>query len=435
MGTWVTRRIESGVAQVAAATTAFYINSLITPHLRELASNNVLSESSIKAIDQALGRRNARSRIAAINIWNRHGSIVYSSNSNLIGQDFPKNTHMQQAWDGMRDHDFDYLYQLYHKATEESRPSELPFLELFAPVRENDGGELLAVLEVHERADALASQLAEADWNSWMVMSFITICMIAALFSIVSDGSRIIDEQRAALTRRVSQLSELLQQNRSLHARVENAARSITENNERFIRRLGYDLHDGVAQLIAGALVRFDRLNLAQPDHANGEKIQKILIDALSDVRNLCRDMLLPEIQDLPLEDALLFMADYHQQRTGTQVSCMIDNLPDDAPPFIKITLCRLVQEGLNNAFKHAGGEGQKVSASWDGQVVTVDIADEGPGMVSQNRAATNAGMGLIGLRDRVESLGGTMAITSVAGAGTRLTAVLPLQRVEPDEE
>jgi signal transduction histidine kinase len=335
----------------------------------------------------------------------------------------------------MRDNDFDYLYQLYHKATEETQSSKHPFLELFAPVREIDGSKLLAVLEVHERADALASQLAEADWNSWMVMSFITICMIAALFSIVSDGSRIIDGQRSALTRRVSQLSELLQQNRLLHARVENAARSITENNERFIRRLGYDLHDGVAQLIAGALVRFDRLSLAQSDQANSEKIQKILIDALSDVRHLCRDMLLPEIQELPLQDALLVMADYHRQRTGTQVSCMIDNLPDGAPPFIKITLCRLVQEGLNNAFKHAGGKGQKVSASWDGQAVTVDIADEGPGMVSQNRATTNAGMGLIGLRDRVESLGGTMVITSVAGAGTRLTAVLPLQRSEPDDE
>jgi signal transduction histidine kinase len=145
--------------------------------------------------------------------------------------------------------------------------------------------------------------------------------------------------------------------------------------------------------------------------------------------------MLLPEIQDLPLKAALLFMVDYHQQRTGTHVSCSIGNLPDDAPPFMKITLCRLVQEGLNNAFKHARGQGQKVSASWDGLAITVDITDEGPGMVSQTGAAANTGMGLMGLRDRIESLGGTMVITSVAGKGAHLAVVLPLQGETTDEE
>ncbi len=435
MGTWVTRRIESGVAQVAAATTALSINNLIAPHIRELTSSDTLSESAVKALDQALERPNARLRIASINIWNRNGAIIYSSDSSLIGQTFPNDTHAQQAWDGMIQQEFEYLYQLYYKAVEGMRSKEQPFLELFAPVREMEGSELLAVLEVHEHADALASQLAEQDWNSWLAVAFITFCMIAALFSIVSEGSRVIDEQSATLTRRVSQLSELLQQNRSLRARVENAARSIAEDNEQFIRRLGYDLHDGVAQLIAGALVRFDRLNIDQADRANAETIQKILIDALSDVRNLCRDMLLPEIQDLTLKAALSLMVDYHQQRTGTHVDLMIGDLPEDTPPFIKITLCRVVQEGLNNSFKHARGQGQKVSASWNGLEITVDIVDEGPGMATHNKAANNSGMGLIGLRDRVESLGGTMVIASTAGAGTRLTSVLPLQGGESDEE
>jgi signal transduction histidine kinase len=428
MGTWVTRRIESGVAQVAAATTALSINNLITPHIRELTSSDTLSKTAIKALDQALERPNARLRIALINIWSRNGSIIYSSDPNLIGKSFPENTHVQQAWDGMLQDDFEYLYQLYYKPPEGVRSGEKPYLELFAPVRAMEGSELLAVLEVHEHADALASQLAEQDWNSWIVMLFITFCMIAALFSIVSDGSRVIDEQRATLTRRVSQLSELLQQNRSLRARAENAARSMTENNERFIRRLGCDLHDGVAQMIAGALVRFDRLKLDQADHANGERIQNILIDALSDVRNLCRDMLLPEIQDLTLKAALSLMVDYHQQRTGTHVDLTIGNLPDDAPPFIKITLCRVVQEGLNNAFKHARGQGQKVSATWNGLAITVDVIDEGPGIVNHNKATTHAGLGLIGLRDRIESLGGTMVISSATDAGTHLTSILPLQ-------
>ncbi len=91
------------------------------------------------------------------------------------------------------------------------------------------------------------------------------------------------------------------------------------------------------------------------------------------------------------------------------------------------------MQEGLNNAFRHAEGRGQQVSAEWDGHSITIDVADEGPGMCVQNTSGDRIRVGLTGLWDRIESIGGTMTVNSIPGKGTRLTASLPLTTGESD--
>jgi signal transduction histidine kinase len=257
--------------------------------------------------------------------------------------------------------------------------------------------------------------------------ALITLAMMAALFTIVDNGSKVIDQQRVALAARVAQLSELLRQNQLLRARAERGAQKTTEDHERLMRRLGYDLHDGIAQLIGLALLRLDRVQGTDRDRDNLARIQKVLSDALTDTRNLCRGLLLPEIQDFTLGEALMFMIRQHERRTGTSVTCNLADIPDQARPFFKITLCRFLQEGLNNAFKHAGGQGQRVGTAWDGETVTIEVADKGSGMDAADGSPGKAGLGLAGLRDRIESIGGELTVHSAPGAGTRVVASLPL--------
>ena len=229
------------------------------------------------------------------------------------------------------------------------------------PVRDTDHGNVIAVVEFHEHAEAFKAELAEAEWRSWVSTAFITIVMTGVLFSVVAKGSRTIDEQRVALTERIAQLSELLQQNCVLRSRVERAARNATEDNERLMRRLGYDLHDGIAQLIG--------LSSAAP--RPGARRRKRPRQSEEDPEGCCRMRstifgmsaevcFSPEIQKFTLRDALNFMIRQHERRTGSTVTCHIADLPEEAPKFVKIALCRFVQEGLNNAFKHADGKGQR---------------------------------------------------------------------------
>jgi signal transduction histidine kinase len=88
----------------------------------------------------------------------------------------------------------------------------------------------------------------------------------------------------------------------------------------------------------------------------------------------------------------------------------------------LMVCIYRFVQEALSNAYRHAGGRGQAVTASCDDFEVEVSVVDEGPGLAA-NMGTSGSGKGLSGLCQRIESLGGAFEVHSIPGQGTRLTA------------
>ena len=89
-----------------------------------------------------------------------------------------------------------------------------------------------------------------------------------------------------------------------------------------------------------------------------------------------------------------------------------------------KLCIYRFLQEGLSNAFRHAGVETAKVTITGSLQGVGVEIQDLGIGFYANepNRLNAEGGQGLIGLKDRAESIGGSLNIESTIGRGTILT-------------
>jgi signal transduction histidine kinase len=244
----------------------------------------------------------------------------------------------------------------------------------------------------------------------------------------IANGSRTIEGQHVPLESRNSALSELLRQNEDLRQRLESVVRRATEDAERQLRRLGADLHDGPAQLLALALLKLDLL-AEDSEEMPGERqmIRSVLQDALSEIRNISAGLALPAIDKLSLAQALIVVATEHERRTSTRVSCEFPTGFIDLSYTIKLCLCRFVQEGLSNAFKHAGGVGQTVSAIWTDTMIEVAVGDAGPGLDPAPREGKRPALGLIGLHNRLESLGGHLTITGQVGGGTRLTAYLPV--------
>jgi signal transduction histidine kinase len=97
----------------------------------------------------------------------------------------------------------------------------------------------------------------------------------------------------------------------------------------------------------------------------------------------------------------------------------------------LKTTVYRLVQEALNNAFRHAGGAGQAVSVGLHGDQLRVEVTDTGPGFDPDTVADDGQHLGLTGMRERVESLGGVFNIESQPGKGTRIRARFPIRLEE----
>ncbi|MET0532565.1 MAG: ATP-binding protein [Microvirga sp.] len=424
LGTWVSWQIEKSVSDFKAASAALTVSSFITPHLQELAFRKTLSEKTISDLDRDMERPDLRTNILSLRVWRRDGVIVYSSAQTLVGERLEQAPASQAVWAGTISVQFEDPSQ---KAHIDQRDAGHAHFKVFAPIRESETGKIIAAVEFHERAQALEAELVAAEWQTWIATILITLNMMGALFVIVANGSKTIDHQRAALSMRVAQLSGLLKQNRVLHERIERAAQNATESNERFLRQMGYDLHDGVAQLVSLALLRLSKVHGSPQDHDNLGRTQKALSDALTDIRNICKGLLLPEVEKLSLREALTFMIRLHERTTGTSIICNIAELPGQAPQFVKIALCRFVQEGLNNAFKHAGGQGQKVDITWDGISIDIEVSDKGPGMCDPDGQMKQPGFGLAGLRDRIESIGGTVNMRSGPEAGTCIKASLPL--------
>jgi signal transduction histidine kinase len=119
-----------------------------------------------------------------------------------------------------------------------------------------------------------------------------------------------------------------------------------------------------------------------------------------------------------------------HERRSGLPVAVELGQLPDDAPLPAKIAAYRVIQEALTNAARHAGGAGQQVRVTAVDATLTIEVADRGTGFDATRVLASDEHMGLVGMRERVESLGGVLAIESAPGHGTTVIAHLPLDPV-----
>ena len=105
-----------------------------------------------------------------------------------------------------------------------------------------------------------------------------------------------------------------------------------------------------------------------------------------------------------------------------------LESIQSEIPLPLKITVYRLIQEGLNNAFRHANGSEQRVHVYSEEDQIVVEISDRGPGFQPEQTGGWDGRLGLSGMRERVESLGGQFEIRSEMGKGTMIIAILPSQ-------
>jgi signal transduction histidine kinase len=140
----------------------------------------------------------------------------------------------------------------------------------------------------------------------------------------------------------------------------------------------------------------------------------------------------LPELDDLRLNGVVELAARAHENRTATRVEQKISTSVPFAPRELKTCVFRFVQEALNNAFKHAGGQGQRVTLDVEGRTITVTVNDSGCGVSQSASPAETGRLGLSGIRDRVEAIGGTFSMRSSDASGTTLIAVFDLDTLNP---
>lgn len=422
IGIWVTGQIEQGVIANSAAATALYVDSVVSPLFDNFTANGRLSEGADRALDEVLGQGTLGERLVVFKIWLPDGSVAYASDPAQIGQKFPISDHLREAFAGAVAAEFD---QLSDAENAPERRRDIPLLEIYSPVRQAWSGEVIAVAEFYENADGLAAGLAAARLQSWAIVSLITSTMLASLYLIVRRGSKLIDRQRRALEDRVGELSDLLTQNQSLRSSLQAATDRSLALNEQFMRRVGADLHDGPAQLLALAQMRLGRAAPSGTAAQELDQVRGFLGDAMTELRSISRGLVLPQVETMILQELLRSVVATHEERTGDKVDLVAPGLSIRLDRVSNICIYRFVQEGLGNASRHADGIGLQVEAVDGPGSLVVVVRDGGHGF---DPTEPRTGLGLEGMRERIASLGGSMTISS-SFLGTALVCTLPKSR------
>lgn len=442
IGFFLTQQIEMRVINQTTAVTALYVDSFVSPMLQNLNEDSTLDLDQIILLDQLLLETPLGQQIVSFKIWSPEGQIIYSQDRDLIGRQYSVDEHLASAFAGQVESEISELDKPEHES--ESRFWDR-LIETYAPIRADSTGEVIAVSEFYRLPDDLIADVDAARLQSWVVVGFATLIMYLLLTGLVGRASNTILKQQDELREKVAQLSELLAQNRKLSGRVRRAAGRTTALNERFLRRISSDLHDGPAQDLSLALLRIDALAEAcikcevlvaqgRPVAEDFEIMETALRSSMQEIRAISAGLRLPELEDLsPAEVASRAARDY-KRKTRRQVKLMDEDAPEAAPVPVKITLYRLVQEALANGYRHAGGTGQSVRIWGDNGDLQIEIADTGIGFDTQNILG-DGHLGLVGMRERVEVLGGTFSVHTSLGGGTRVHAIIPLDLVEYAQE
>jgi len=136
--------------------------------------------------------------------------------------------------------------------------------------------------------------------------------------------------------------------------------------------------------------------------------VDQALSEAIREIRNLCNGLSLPDIDGVPIDKTIERVVRAHEMRTGTKVTLDL-GVSEPVPHPVAISAYRFVQEGLNNAYRHGGGIGQTVDAALERRQLIIRVGNDlAPSEVVKARPDAVRGLGLAGLRERIESLGGT---------------------------
>jgi signal transduction histidine kinase len=425
IGWWLGDQIKAGVIRESASTSALYMNSFIAPNLQELSASSSLTAWHLTVLSRVLAQANLGRQIVTFKVWNHQGRILYSSNTDLIGRVFPIDEGLAAAWQGSVSANISNL-QGAENVDERQKYSRL--LQIYCPVRLYGTDQIIAVAELYQKVDTLQSDINTAQWHTWLAVGLAMLLIYLALIGFVRGASRTIERQGVKLTQQVQRLTELLAQNGELHDRVQRASANAAASNERFLRRISAELHDGPVQELGAALLRMDRVIGQNPGQPQLPAIQSSLQTAIQEVRGLAGGLGLPQLDGLRLEEVLAQVVNSHERRTGSKVQLTTAGLPEQVDLPVKITLYRIVQEALNNAFRHAGGVGQAVNAKCVAGRIQVEVTDQGPGFDVNQSIDWEQHLGLAGMRERVESLGGLFSVESQLNHGARVTVSLPLQ-------
>lgn len=242
--------------------------------------------------------------------------------------------------------------------------------------------------------------------------------------------------------------AELVRLNRGIKAEILERREAEKTLRERFVRRLrlqdeeqrriARELHDGTAQTLTAL-----SLNLALMKQQSAAKSKQAMMQTLTEsvalteqasqeIRTLSYLLRPPELDGENLAAAIRSFVDGFAKRTNVEVDLDITAGTGSLSPEAQAALFRVLQESLNNIYRHSGSPTAAVRILLSSDVVTLEVRDQGRGIPEEvlrgdGTSRASLGVGIAGMRERVSQMGGKLEIASCPGRGTALMAFFPV--------
>jgi signal transduction histidine kinase len=229
----------------------------------------------------------------------------------------------------------------------------------------------------------------------------------------------------------------LLEQSRHLQEQLRSLSRRLLSAQEEERKKISRELHDEIAQTLSGINVQL--ATLKQEAAVNVKGLQKKIVRAqrmveksVNIVHRFARELRPPMLDDLGLIPALHSFVKRFSNRTGVGVRLTVSTRLRQLDSVRRTVLYRVAQEALTNVSRHAQATRVDVSIRKLPGAICMEIKDNGKSFRVQRllRMRGNNHLGLLGMRERVEMVGGSFGVASVKGRGTTIRAQIPFGKV-----
>ena len=259
------------------------------------------------------------------------------------------------------------------------------------------------------------------------------------MHEVLATVGEVLEKQRLVMDN--AQLLEAVTKHRE---ELQRLSTQLIHAQEAERKRISQELHDEMGQALTAMSINLSVIEKEMPPQLTlmiGERLEEtaFLVDqTLEQVRELALNLRPSMLDDLGLLPTLRWYVGRYAKRLSLKVELEAIDLEERLPREMETVLYRMVQEALTNIAKHAQASSVHIRMEGKDSTVSMAIEDNGRGFDTDEveaRERSERGAGLLGMRERISNLGGSLSIRSRPGQGTHLSAELPLDTEADHEE
>ncbi len=241
LGEWLSSQIAANQLRSRAESGALYMEGFLAGHIDEGPEGPRVSDERQRELDRLLIGTDLATRVEGFRIWERDGTVLYSTDKLLMGKRLPSKD-IEQAFSGR------VVAQLENGHNDDDgggQREQRPLIEIYGPIYRSNVHEVMAVGELYEEAGEFIAQRDRVQRRTWAIVGATTVAIMGLLFLIVRRASNVIRRQSVTLKAQLAGAQALAEQNKQLRKAADRARMDASKSNETLLNRIGSDLHDG----------------------------------------------------------------------------------------------------------------------------------------------------------------------------------------------